>query len=66
MAIWNRWWTARLECFFAEQTPKSLVETLQRFEKMKLNSEEIKKHAAKFGPEEFRRQIKAVIDGAVK
>ena len=52
--------------FFAEQTPKSLIETLQRFEKMKFNPEEIKKYAAKFGPDAFQQQIKNIVESSVK
>ncbi len=52
--------------FFLEQTPQSLIEALRRFEKMKFDPEEIKKHAAKFGPVEFRRQIKAIVDSALR
>lgn len=50
--------------FFNQQTPESLIEALQRFEKMKFDPKEIKLHAAKFGPDEFKRQIKAIVDAS--
>ena len=50
--------------FFDEQTPESLIEALKKFEKMTFNAEDIKQHAATFGPDSFRNQINAVVDEA--
>lgn len=44
--------------FFADQTPKSLVEALHKFQKMKWKPQVIREHALKFDISIFRRQIK--------
>ena len=47
--------------FFADQTPKSLVEALHKFQKMKWKPQVIREHALKFDISIFRRQIKNFI-----
>ena len=47
--------------FFPEQNVESLIEALNRFKDMTFNPAEIKKHAATFSPESFRKQIKELV-----
>jgi len=48
--------------FFHEQTPESLVESVQRFEKMTFNKADLIKRAYDFDVSIFRRQIKSFIE----
>lgn len=43
--------------FFKEQSVKSLTDAILKFEKMKFDSSEIKKHAKKFSKERFQKEI---------
>jgi glycosyltransferase involved in cell wall biosynthesis len=50
--------------FFAEQTPDSLVEALQRFNTMSFNEERIREHARTFDDGIFKSKMKAYVDDA--
>lgn len=50
--------------FFDEQTPASLIEALQRFQKLTFNPQTIKAQAALFGPQEFQHKIAEVVKQA--
>jgi glycosyltransferase involved in cell wall biosynthesis len=43
--------------FFAPQTPEALNSTIEKFEKMEWDSEEIQKHAQDFSTEYFRFKL---------
>lgn len=47
--------------FFEEQTVKSLVEAMKRFEKTKIKREDCIKQASKFSRERFEREIRKVV-----
>ena len=48
--------------FFAEQTIKSLLTTLQRFKQAQFDSGTIRKQAEKFSKERFKREILELVD----
>ena len=48
--------------FFHEQTSDSLVDALKRFETMKFDKHELRKHAEKFDDEVFKARIKAFVE----
>ena len=51
---------------FAKQTVKSLMEAMERFEKLKLNRATVVRSAEKFSAERFDREMKALINERVK
>ena len=51
--------------FFDEQTPESLREAINRFEKQSFKPEECRAQAEKFSPDIFRKNLKAEIDKAL-
>ena len=50
--------------FFKEQTKESFKEAVLRFQDMKFDKNEIRKHAEKFDEEIFKRKMKTFIDEA--
>jgi len=44
--------------FFDKQTPESLNKAIKKFEKMKFDKKEIRKHALKFSKSRFKKEIK--------
>src|SRR5574344_1462165 len=52
--------------YFNKQTPKSLEEAIIRFEKMKFNSQDIRKHAMRFSEANFRKKINDYIESVTK
>ena len=48
--------------FFEEQTEESLIEAIQRFQKMELQKEQITKSAQKFSEEKFKQKLTEVIN----
>lgn len=48
--------------FFYEQTADSLVEALKRFETMKFDKQELRRHAEGFDEEVFKARIKAFVE----
>lgn len=48
--------------FFDKQTPDSVIEAINIFEKMKFDSKYIQKHADEFSAERFKNKIKKIID----
>jgi glycosyltransferase involved in cell wall biosynthesis len=48
--------------FFEDFTIESLNNALKKFEKMKFNSIEIKKHAEKFGKKRFEKEIREFVE----
>ena len=48
--------------FFDEQTPASLVEAIQRFEKLSFDSAAIRRHAQRFDSRVFEQKFKAYVD----
>lgn len=50
--------------FFDELTVESLKNALDRFEKIKIHSEDCIKRAEKFGPERFKNEIKSLVEKA--
>jgi len=55
----------RTGLLFEEQTVPSLLDAIERFERLqeKFNSAEIRRHAASFSDLRFRQEVKAFIDG---
>lgn len=53
----------RTGLFFDEPTPESLLETVEAFKGYRFLPEELKENAARFSPEQFRAQMKRIIDG---
>jgi glycosyltransferase involved in cell wall biosynthesis len=51
--------------FFEQQTVSSLKKALKHFKTKKFNSSAIRKHAADFSPEHFKRQIRTFVDGVI-
>lgn len=53
--------------FFEEQTPSSLVEAVQRFERNidKFRPKSISRHAAAFGPKAFMEKLQGVVERAM-
>lgn len=51
--------------FFKEQNVESLKEAIRKFETMKFNKEEIRKHALKFDEKVFQEKIKKYIEEVV-
>jgi glycosyltransferase involved in cell wall biosynthesis len=51
---------------FGEQDPDSVAEAIKRFELLKLDSEQMRENAKRFGQERFRREMAEVIDGALR
>jgi len=53
---------------FPEQTTESLIDAIERFERLQdnFNPKEIRKHASSFSNERFRREIKAHIDAELQ
>ena len=48
--------------YFKEQMTESLKEAILKFESMKFNKEEIRKHAMNFDEKEFQKRIKAFVE----
>jgi glycosyltransferase involved in cell wall biosynthesis len=49
---------------FPEQTAEALVEAIERFEGLELDSEQVRENARRFGRDRFRAEMAAVIDRA--
>ena len=47
--------------FFLKQTTESLVEAIQKFQKMSFDHEAIREHAKQFSAEKFRERVRVVI-----
>lgn len=47
--------------FFNERTPESLIEAVNRFRKMKFNSEDCMNHAKKFSKERFKKEVEEFV-----
>ncbi|MBU2523674.1 glycosyltransferase [Patescibacteria group bacterium] len=56
----------RTGIFFKEQTIKSLLEAIKRFEKMTFSPELIRRHASKFSENRFQAEIKKFIEDKYK
>jgi glycosyltransferase involved in cell wall biosynthesis len=54
----------RTGVLFAEQTQRSLVEAIERFERLRIDAGAVRANAARFGRERFRREMAAVIERA--
>ena len=52
--------------FFNEQTVDSLKDAINKFETMKFDKQEIRKHALEFDESEFQRKIKEFVDEKAK
>lgn len=48
--------------FFEEQTPESLIRTLQRFALMHFDKRKIRYHARQFGSSAFRKTLKTIVE----
>jgi glycosyltransferase involved in cell wall biosynthesis len=53
---WETW------IFFEEQSVESLNKAIKKFEKMKFNANEIRKHAEKFDKKVFKKKILKFIE----
>lgn len=51
--------------FFSQQTAKSIVDAVKRFDPDKYNSGVIKKHAQRFSKERFKKEFKKKVDSIV-
>jgi glycosyltransferase involved in cell wall biosynthesis len=49
---------------FAEQTPRSLAEAIERFERLEIDSSAVRRNAERFGRERFRHEMAEAIDRA--
>jgi len=49
---------------FGEQSAEALAEAIERFEKLDLDSEQVRENARRFGRDRFREEMAAVIDRA--
>ena len=52
--------------FFEKQTPESLAQAIERFEKIRFNKDRIREHALKFGKEVFKTKIKKFVEEKLK
>jgi glycosyltransferase involved in cell wall biosynthesis len=52
--------------FFSPQTPETLNETMERFEKMEWDREKIREHAEGFSKENFQESIRNYIETHAK
>ena len=52
--------------FFEEQTKDSLINAVKKFNNMKFDKNEIRKHAENFDEEIFKKKIKDFIDSKHK
>lgn len=52
--------------FFHRQTVESLVETIKKFERMKLSAEVCRKQGEKFSKERFKKEIKEFVEEKIK
>ena len=52
--------------YFKEQTVDSLKDAIQKFEKMKFDKQEIRKHSLEFDESVFQRRIKEFIEEKVR
>lgn len=50
--------------FYEPNTPESLNEAIERFEKVKINPDHCVQQAEKFSPKEFDRKIKEIVENA--
>ncbi|MCW9706035.1 glycosyltransferase [Fodinibius salsisoli] len=53
-------------CFFEEQTPESLLQTISVFEETEFDSQTVKQSVTKFDEAHFRQQIQSFIEGKLK
>ncbi len=52
--------------FFEQQTPESLMEAVQRFDMLKIDTRDCRTHAEGFAPEIFRTKFKDFVDQALR
>ncbi len=69
---YGKWWALetvvenKTGIFFEEQTVESLNKTIEIFETMKFDSQEIRKHAEQFDKEEFKQNLYNFIQAKLK
>lgn len=52
--------------FFPEQTAESIIEAVNRFEKIKINAEDCRKNAERFSEERFRQEFMKYVEERMK
>ena len=52
--------------FFNEQTAESMMDAILKFENMKFDKQEIRKHALEFDESVFRKKIKEFVEEVYK
>jgi hypothetical protein len=54
----------RTGVLFDEQSPSGMAAAIERFEQLRLNGEQVRENARRFGRGRFRREMAEVIEGA--
>ena len=51
---------------FMEQTVESMIEAMEKFEKISFDLTELRKQGERFGEERFRHEIKSAVETAIR